>query len=172
MNGVHAFTGHRPPRLGGYSLAARQRLVSFAMGVLGEARTEIAIVGMAQGWDQAVAQAAVNLDVPFIAAVPFRGQESVWPTEAQERYRILLAAAQDVHFITDEEPATRNRASGYLAQRNRWMVDNATHLHALWDGNPVGGTADCIRYAKGPETPWTNHWDQWTLSTMFEDILG
>ena len=60
-NGVHSFTGHQPDKVGGYSPNAQKRLISYAMDVLVRANTEIAVVGMALGWDQAVADAATQL---------------------------------------------------------------------------------------------------------------
>lgn len=173
-NGVHAFTGHRPAKLGGYSPNARKRLVAFAMEVVAEADTDIAIVGMALGWDQAVAEACIALDIPFVAAIPFKGQESRWPAHSQEHYRRLMDAAQDVKLVQDEVPATHNRAAAFLDMRNMWMVNNSSHLHALWDGLPTGGTANCVAYAAIQQRPFTNHWDRWSnpFKDMFEDLLG
>jgi hypothetical protein len=67
-----AVTGHRPKDLGGYSDAAFVKLVAFAKNNLGkwQPRIEYVITGMAQGWDQAVAQACVELGLPFHAYVP------------------------------------------------------------------------------------------------------
>lgn len=173
-NGVHSFTGHRPERLGGYGAEAEQRLIAFAMEVLVASGTEIAVVGMALGWDQAVADACVNLDIPFVAAVPFHGQESRWPLPAQKRWQRLLDAAQDVKVLVDERPATPNRATAFLMHRNDWMVANSTRLQALWNGDKFGGTASCISTAKIRGIPITNHWPAWVdpMRGMFEDILG
>jgi len=71
-------TGHRPDKLGGYSDSAFDNLVKIAEDYLKESKPDKVISGMALGWDQALAEACVNLNIPFIAAVPFKGQESKW----------------------------------------------------------------------------------------------
>ena len=53
------------------------------------------ISGMALGWDMALAQAAINLGIPFIAAVPFIGQENMWIKKTQEYYKELLSKHAD-----------------------------------------------------------------------------
>ena len=55
-----AGTGHRPNKLGGYDDDIYQRLVTLAMTYLEETRPKRVISGMALGWDQALAEAAVN----------------------------------------------------------------------------------------------------------------
>lgn len=150
-------TGHRPPKLGGYTPDAKIRLQRFASRWLtSKAVPDQVIVGMAQGWDTAVAQACDALGVPFIAAVPFEGQEGRWPDEAQAEYRRLLDKAVKVAYISP------GPYSPELMQiRNEWMVDQSTEMAALWDGSQDGGTANCVRYIKQTEKPWTNLWDRW-----------
>lgn len=174
MTGVHSFTGHRPEKTGGYGSAAEQRLIEFAKTVLVGAKTEVAIVGMALGWDQAVAEACISLDIPYVAAVPFPGQQYRWPPHAQQRWQRLIDSAQDVKIVTEERPITSNQAAAFLMQRNRWMNANCSHLQALWNGDPRSGTASCITDASKRGIPFTNHWSRWADPTrgMFEDILG
>lgn len=93
---MYAVTGHRPQRLGlTYSERDRRLLARFALTTLGTCCDLDAtlLTGMALGWDQACAEAAQSLDMPYIAAVPFEGQESTWPEEAQRRYRQLIDSA-------------------------------------------------------------------------------
>jgi hypothetical protein len=56
--------------------------------------------GMALGWDLAVAKACTILGVPFLAAVPFAGQENIWPRESKELYHELLAQASEVVIVS------------------------------------------------------------------------
>lgn len=151
MRDVLAFTGHRPDKLGGYSPWVFSRLVGLAENVLRENEAAIAISGFALGWDQAAAQAAVNLRVPLLAAIPFVGQERRWPLPSQVAYRELLARATWVEVIS---PNGFSKAA--MQKRNEWMVDNGSRLAALWDGSP-GGTNNCVRYAAG-RIPTDNHW--------------
>jgi len=113
----------------------------FAVRTLTEVEADAVVSGMALGWDTAIAHAAVHLNIPLIAAIPFIGQEEAWPRESQTEYNCLLNAAKHVEVIT---------AGGYTPQamqlRNKWMVDHCGQLLVLWDGS-AGGTGNCVRYA-------------------------
>jgi uncharacterized phage-like protein YoqJ len=148
-------TGHRPDKLLGYSPAARQRVEAFAEQCLRDMRPAQLITGMAQGWDQALAVAAVKLGIPFLAAVPCDGQESVWPEPAQVLYRSLLAKAGQVVVVS---PGAY--AGWKMQKRNEFMVDAGTEVLALWNGSD-GGTANCVHYAMKKKVPITNVWPQW-----------
>lgn len=162
-----AATGHRPDRLGGYDLKTRRALGALAVEYLHESNPSEMIVGMAQGWDQAVAAACVVLGIPFIAAVPFKEQASKWPAEAQVRWQRLLDHAAHVEIISDHPSAHA------LDLRNRWMVDRAGEMIALWDGGLTGGTANCIRYAEQQGVPFTNLWSRWVFGQdQFALLLG
>lgn len=167
---IVAATGHRPEKLGGYSTKIRYSLGGLATDYLARNRPSEVISGMALGWDMAVAAAAVALDIPFVAAVPFRGQECRWPKEAQDRYRWLLSEAEEVVIITDGELFGRQVAKA-LQDRNEWMVDRADRMIALWDGS-WGGTFNCIRYAEKKDVPVDNLWRQWTIDEDLRDILA
>lgn len=130
---ITAGTGHRPDKLGGYSRQAQIRLHKFALETLRSVPTDKLISGMAQGWDQALAWAAKEMGIPFTAAVPFIGQERLWPQEAQDRYTSLLSYAEGVEVICDYNHP------GAMSIRNSWMVDNCSHVLALFNGSP-GGT--------------------------------
>jgi uncharacterized phage-like protein YoqJ len=153
---VLAVTGHRPSKLGGYGESAYTKLVLFARKVLDQLEPIRVITGMALGWDQAIAQACVDLKIPFSAAVPFNGQELTWPRAAQDRYHRLLGQAQEVVIVSDGDYAPEK-----MQVRNQWMVDNCDVLLALYDGSS-GGTANCVRYAEGKSVPVINIWSSWT----------
>jgi uncharacterized phage-like protein YoqJ len=148
-------TGHRPDKLGGYSDEARDRLEQFAMVYLRHYAPECFISGMAQGWDQACAYACTVLGVPWIAAIPFEGQESMWPEAARKRYTRLLEGAKRIQCVS--QAGFSKRA---MQARNEWMVDNATDVLALWDGSS-GGTGNCMRYAMDQDKRGVNLWPQW-----------
>jgi uncharacterized phage-like protein YoqJ len=152
---IVAGTGHRPPKLGGYSRIVYENLVHIAQDHLVELETTIVISGMALGWDQALAQAAVNLGIPYIAAIPCYGHSSTWPKDACARYERLLAQASSQHIISPQP------YSPYLMQkRNEWMVDHAALILAMWDGSN-GGTANCIRYAESQHKKIINLWSEY-----------
>lgn len=156
---ILAATGHRPEKLGGYgeSVAARLR-----RGATRYLKTQIGveqvISGMALGWDTAWALAATDLGIPFIAAIPFAGQECRWPTESQERYWALLKKSARVVIVND---------GGYhpakMQSRNCWMVEHSDKLVALWDGSS-GGTANCVKWAETIGKPVENLWPHFARS--------
>lgn len=161
-----AFTGHRLDKLGGYKPSAQRCLKALARDVLIENPCELAIVGMALGWDQAVAEACVDLKVPFLAAVPFEGQESRWPAESQKRYRDLLQCAFAVEIVS----VASVPVGAAMQLRNQFMVDRCQRLIALWDGS-TGGTANCIRYAESKGVPILNTWERYS-SNLPADLWG
>lgn len=147
---IIAGTGHRPNKLGGYDNNARETLTLIALEWLREHKPDKVISGMALGWDQALATAAILRDIPFIAAVPFKGQEEAWPASSRSRYHAILAYADEVVIVSE---------GGYSAKkmqiRNEWMVNKADRILAMWDGTP-GGTGNCIRYARNIGKPIDN----------------
>lgn len=141
---IVAFTGHRPDKLGGYKLP--NPTYSFVCQqiekTLKELQPEKVISGMALGVDQWAANIAHKLSIPFIAAVPFIGQEKAWPQPSQKTFNTLIKLAAEVVIVSE---------GGYAAYkmqvRNEWMVDRCDKLIAIWDGTP-GGTGNCVKYAE------------------------
>jgi uncharacterized phage-like protein YoqJ len=141
---IVAFTGHRPDKLGGYKLPNPTYLHVCQQidKTLREIKPEKVISGMALGVDQWAANIAIKLGIPFIAAVPFVGQEKAWPLPSQKIFNKLLEKAAEVVIVSE---------GGYNAAkmqvRNEWMVDRADKVIAIWDGTP-GGTGNCVQYAQ------------------------
>lgn len=141
---ILSFTGHRPDKLGGYGPSRiRDGVLVEMLKLLRELKPEYAISGMALGVDQWAARCCVHLGIPFVAAIPFGGQELLWPKTSQEAYHRLLKQARSVKVVCGDEidrvPA--------MQVRNEWMVDNSDLLLAVWDGSS-GGTANCVKYAR------------------------
>lgn len=149
-------TGHRLDKLGGYASWAYNLLVHLAIMILSALKPKKVISGMAIGWDQALAEAAVRLGIPFIAAIPFKGQESRCPKESQKKYHELLARAAEV-VDTSNGQSYHPRL---MQVRNEWMVDNSDLVVALFDGTK-GGTANCVKYAKRKGARIKNYYRQW-----------
>lgn len=160
---IIAATGHRPGKLGGYGKPVRDRLRGLARDHMERRRPEKVISGMALGWDQAWALAAIDLGIPFIAAVPFPDQPKVWPAESRKLYGRIMGHAASVHIVAE---FFSNRA---MQKRNEWMVDESTEIAALWDGT-FGGTCNCIAYVEKRRKPWVNLWPHWIGD--YEAILG
>lgn len=151
-----AGTGHRPDKTGGYGPRAYDRLQGVIIPWLEENKPECVISGMALGWDQALADCAIWMQIPLIAAIPFKGQERKWPLESQQNYQRILNQATTIKIVCEGE-----YVSWKMQKRNEWMVDNCDLVLALWDGSP-GGTANCIKYADGKK-PIVNLYNEWKL---------
>lgn len=171
---ILAVTGHRPERLvigqrdayqPDVSLALRQFALQELRKFQGHGNgVELVITGMSIGWDQAVAEAAFDLKVPFAAYVPFSGQADVWNSESRDRYDRLLDRASSI-VACSEGPY----GSWKFVRRNNMMVDHADHLLALYDGSGRGRTAQCVAYANQRLKPVTNVWDSWEAFAVEAD---
>lgn len=158
---IIAGTGHRPdklpvPGVEPYSVAHLDRLTEFAMHALLEyPDLRKVLSGMAQGWDMALARAAIKLGIPLHAAVPFKGFEARWPTDAQRMYHLTLGQAQHVTIVSP---------GGFTAHklqvRNEFLVKQSYLLLALWDGTS-GGTANCLDFAAEWGREHRNLWPDW-----------
>ena len=158
---IVAGTGHRPEKLGGYDDVIFERLTALARDRLRELRPEKVISGMALGWDQALAWAALDMGIPITAAVPFEGFGKKWPVDSQYRCASMLAVATEVHTVSEIA------CTAALQQRNEWMVDRADLMLALWDGS-WGGTFNCLRYAEKRGRPVEYLWSRWELRELLK----
>jgi uncharacterized phage-like protein YoqJ len=140
---ILGITGHRPTELGGYNIDNQiyKKVYSLVKKSFKEINPEMIISGMALGADQLAIEAAIELDIPFLAAVPFVGQESVWPAESKTKYKELLTKAKETVIVS---------LGGYspakLHLRNHWIVNHSDQLLAIWNGKQSGGTFECVNY--------------------------
>lgn len=117
---ICAFTGHRPK--------------SFPWG-------------MALGVDLWAAQIVLDLRkknpaLKLYCALPCEGQEKKWPADRQAQYRSILKQADDVHW------ESRSYTPDCMLNRNRYMVDHASVLLAVYNGEYRSGTGMTVRDAK------------------------
>ena len=141
---IIAFTGHRPHKLGRYVLP-NPIYIKICQSIdkyLKELKPEKIISGMALGIDQWAANIAIKNKIPFIAAVPFLGQEGKWNNDSRKTYSILLRKAVRQVIVCQGAYSVEK-----MQIRNEWMVDRCDLLIAVWDGTK-GGTGNCVDYAK------------------------
>ena len=110
-----------------------------------ELKPDKIISGMAIGYDIYLANIAIKLGIPLIAAVPFKGQERRWSATDQKRYFNILSKADEIHYSGSTEFSSFTQLF-YL--RNQYIVDNSDIILAYWDGRKTGGTYNCIEYAR------------------------
>jgi uncharacterized phage-like protein YoqJ len=146
---IVAFTGHRqnklPNKETGYNLPNPTyiHVCQQLEKTLLELKPDEAISGMALGVDSWAANICYKLGIPFVAAIPFVGQEKIWPEQSQKTYHKLLKLAKEVVIVCEGgyEPVKMQR-------RNEWMCNRCDTLIAVYNGDKTGGTANCINYAK------------------------
>lgn len=144
-----AITGHRPKKLGNdYDLKSPliKKIKARIMEIVADLEPDYLISGMALGIDTLFATIALDYKLKLIAAVPCRNQDALWKYPSKVLYKHLLEYADQVHYISEEYTL------GCMQERNEWMVDNCDTLIAVWDKS-LGGTANCIDYAKEKKKP-------------------
>ena len=111
------------------------------------------ISGMALGVDQLFGLVALKLrnegrPIRLTAAIPCVGQEKPW--KSKEYWQRLVDSADEVVYVS-RQPYTPS----CMQLRNKWMVDRADEVLAVWNGSS-GGTASCLKYARAVGRPITN----------------
>lgn len=141
-------TGHRPQDIPDYRDELFPVLVQIAEDALRRVGAQVTVTGGAIGWDQAMAQASLNLKLVTVVSVPFPGQHSRWREADQARYLAQLHAADVVYSC--EHPDTNNRQAVVqaLLGRNVEMLRHAHRVLSFHSGKESGGTAACLREAK------------------------
>jgi len=146
---VITITGHRPDKLGGYETP--NPMYSLVVKGLADAfeklKPDYVITGMGLGVDQWGAEIALNMSIPYVAAVPFDGQDSKWPPRSKAKYAWLISRAYQKYVICPGE-----YAAWKMQRRNEWMVNSCNLVVAVWNGTP-GGTYNCVTYAAAQGKP-------------------
>ena len=149
-------TGHRPPKLGGYSNEILKALIDLAGDWLDEHKPDEVISGLALGWDTALAIAALRRGIKTKGYRPCAGQDMRWPKPHRDRYAKILARCSSV--LTAHP---HGYVPSCMQRRNELMVDDADLVLALWDGVEQGGTWNCIEYAGRVGKKVENLWEKW-----------
>ena len=148
-----AFTGHRPKKLPwGYNEADTRcvilkRAITEEIAKLVEIRYTVFLSGMAEGADTwaALAVLALKKENPALklhCILPCEGQADEWSASARELYFSILEQAGEVVYVN------REYSKNCMLKRNRYLVDHAACLLAVYNGEWRGGTAMTVRYAQ------------------------
>lgn len=145
------FTGHRPNKLPWGSneddvrcKALKQRLWDVMETAYEEGYRHF-ICGMAQGCDLYFCELALQLrekygDVSVEAAIPCPTQSDGWSREERQRWQSLVDQCNVETMVQD------HYTPDCMLRRNRYMVDHASLLIAVYDGQN-GGTRRTMEYA-------------------------
>ncbi len=149
---VCAFTGHRPSHFAfGYQEAHPDCIriksaIGLAISSLADRGVTTFISGMAQGVDLWAAREVLKQqgqkDLRLITVQPCSNQADRWSESFRYEYNEIL-------LLSDERVCLHETYTPYcMMERNRWMVDHADILLAVYDGGSSGGTASTVRYAQ------------------------
>ncbi len=102
---------------------------------------------MAEGADTWAAQAVLalrkeNSALKLNCILPCEGQADKWSAPAQERYFSILEQADSIVYVS------RKYSKDCMVKRNRYLVDHAACLLAIYNGEWRGGTAMTVRYVR------------------------
>ncbi len=148
-----AFTGHRPKKFPwGYDETDAR-----CVGLKKELATEIIklvdagytcfLSGMAEGADTWAAQTVLalkkeNPTLKLHCVLPCEGQADQWSVSARKLYFSILEQADDFMYVS------REYSRDCMLKRNRYLVDHAACLLAVYNGELRGGTAMTVRYTR------------------------
>lgn len=148
------FTGHRPSHLPWRDRENAMQALS-CQAVLAE-EIERAwqrgyrrfLCGMAQGADLMFAEAVlacrmVHPDIVLTAAIPCEDQTKDWKAHDIRRYQDILQAIGPENCILVQQKRTKE----CMLRRDRYMVNHAQGIIALYDGRSRGGTQYTLAYA-------------------------
>lgn len=146
-----AFTGHRPEKLNASEKDTRAWLREQIRKAIEDGFTMF-ISGMQRGVDLWAAYEVIawrnaewikngKSDVKLILAIPFPKMFEKWSKKWKDLYSYAFGR-RDGYIVLDHEPGRK----AFVA-RDRWMVDHAARVIAVYTGTP-GGTKKAIEYAK------------------------
>lgn len=168
---ILAATGHRPERANIHGME-KQDLDSYLIELatwwldanVPVKHDAVCWIGGAEGWDLAVGEACANLGIQIGLAVPhLRWWENFskidkMRADALWRRQVHGWPPTNKRLFVAESP-TNTRGLNFI--RDRYMVDQADKIIALYDEQPTGGTAYTVGYARKQHKPVVNLWPQW-----------
>jgi hypothetical protein len=114
------------------------------------------LTSLYSGWDQALAKAALNLNIPIHVVLPYRKRELFIRINFPEIYRDLLPKAKYIECLSE---------TYYLdldMECHIWRADRADLVLALWDYEFCGDTFQVIDHALKAGKKVVNLWEDWS----------
>ena len=148
-----AFAGHRPAKFPWKYNEADSRCIALKsvlaeqIKLLTNAGVTQFLSGMAEATDtwSALSVLALREKNPAIklhCILPCRDQADKWSASSQNLYRSILKRADSIVYVS------REYHKDCMLDRNRFMVEHASFLLAVYNGEQRGGTAATMRYAQ------------------------
>jgi len=130
-------------------------LICLARLALSKYQVTRLLTSLSPGWEQALAKAAVEMNIPYTAVIPYPGRDAEWEGQARLLYLDLLARAAGVYLVGDA------RSSQALFAAHCWQIDHAEYLLTLWDFEFESETFQSLRYALERGLVVVNLWNDW-----------
>lgn len=148
-----AFTGHRPSKFPWKYDETDNRCVALKtvlmeqIRLLADAGVTQFLSGMAEATDtwSALSVLALREKNPAIklhCILPCREQADKWSSSSRNLYRSILKQADSIVYVS------REYHKDCMLERNRFLVEHASILLAVYNGELRGGTAATMRYAQ------------------------
>lgn len=145
---IAAFTGHRS--IDSSKIEEVRENVRREIKALYLKGVRIYLCGMALGFDMLAAEEVIALkeklpSLKLIAVIPFPEQHNRWRWNEKERYKNILAQADDSVLISPKY------YDGCYLKRNDYLIGHANNMLAYYNGNPKGGTFYTVRKSRKME---------------------
>lgn len=142
---IAAFTGHRS--IDSSKIEEVRENVRREIKALYLKGVRIYLCGMALGFDMLAAEEVIALkeklpSLKLIAVIPFPEQHNRWRWNEKERYKNILAQADDSVLISQKY------YDGCYLKRNDYLIGHANNMLAYYNGNPKGGTFYTVRKSR------------------------
>ena len=148
-----AFTGHRPRKFpwkydeADSRCLALKAVLADQIAALVDAGFTQFLSGMAEATDtwsalSVLAMREKNPTIKLHCILPCKEQADKWAASSRDLYRSILDRADSIVYVS------RTYYKNCMLDRNRFLVDHAGALLAVYNGERRGGTAATVRYAQ------------------------
>lgn len=152
-NRTCAFTGHRPHNFpwkyneNDSRCEALKQVLSEQISLLANSGFNQFLSGMAEGADMWAALSILSLrennpSIKLHCILPCTTQANNWSAPAQNLYHTILQQADSIIYVR------RDYQTNCMLERNHFLVEHSSSLLSIYNGEPRGGTAATIRYAR------------------------
>ena len=153
MNRACAFTGHRPNKLPwrydetDSRCVALKAVLTEQIAALANAGLTQFLSGMAEATDTWSALSVLDLReknpaIKLHCILPCTAQAEKWSASSRVLYRSILERADSVVYVS------RDYHKNCMLERNRFMVEHASTLLAVYNGVRRSGTGATVNYAR------------------------
>ena len=148
-----AFTGHRPSKFPwrydetDSRCVALKAVLTEQIAALADAGVTQFLSGMAEATDTWSALSVLDLReknpaIKLHCILPCTAQAEKWSASSRVLYRSILERADSVVYVS------RNYHKNCMLERNRFMVEHASTLLAVYNGVRRSGTGATVNYAQ------------------------